>query len=57
MKYKSEQSGPKIKASLNLHENSHSRQFEDSECKYDMTKCFSNSNPNLRKCMAFVQLQ
>ena len=57
MKYKSEQCDPKIKASLNLHENSHTRQFEDSECKYDMTKCFSNSNPNLRKCMAFVQLQ
>ena len=35
LKYKFGQTGPKIKASLNLHEYSHTWQFEDSKCKYD----------------------
>ena len=35
LKYKFGQIGPKIKASLNLHEYSRTRQFEDSKCKYD----------------------
>ena len=44
------------KGSLNLHENSHTRQIEDSKCKYDMMKGFLNSNLNLRKCSSSIQL-
>ena len=40
LKYKFGQIGPKIKASLNLHEYSHTRQFEDSKCKYDNKRIF-----------------
>ena len=56
IKYKFEQIGPKIKASLNLHEYSHTKQSEDS--KYNtIIKGFSNSNTNLRKCSSNIQLQ
>ena len=40
LKYKFEQIGPRIKASLYLHENWHTRQLEESECRYDMIKRF-----------------
>ena len=43
LKYKLGQIGPKIKVSLNLHENSHTSQFEDSEYEYDMIRGFLNS--------------
>ena len=56
MKCKFGQISSKIKAPLNLHKNSHNRQFGDCECKYDMIKGFSNSNPDLRKCSSSVQL-
>ena len=49
LKYKFGQIGPKIKVSLNLHENSNTSQFEHSEYKYDMTKVFLNSSPDLGK--------
>ena len=42
--------GRKIKVSLNLHENSHTSQFKDSEYKHDMIKRFLNSNPDLGQC-------
>ena len=41
--------GPKIKLSLNLHENSHTSQSEDDNYKYNMMKGFLNSNPDLGK--------
>ena len=56
IKNKSEQSSTKFKASLNLHQSLHTRQFEDSEYKSDITKCFSNLNPNLSKCLSSVHL-
>ena len=48
IKYKFEQIGPKIKASLNLHEYSHTKKFEDSK-NNTIIKGFSNSNTNLKK--------
>ena len=47
--------GSKIKVSLNLHENWHTSQFEDSEVKYDMIKGFLNSNPDLGKSSCSIQ--
>ena len=38
-----------------MHESSHTRQFEDSKCKY-MIKGFSKSDPNLRKCLPTICL-
>ena len=40
LKYKFGQIGPKIRASLNLLEYSHTRKFEDSKCKYDNKMIF-----------------
>ena len=40
LKYEFGQIGPKITASSN----SHTSQFEDNECKYDMIKGFLHSN-------------
>ena len=40
LKYKFGQIGPKIKALLNLHEYSHTRQFQDRKCKYDNKRIF-----------------
>ena len=48
--------GPIIKVSLNLHENSHHSQFEDSKYKDDMIKGFLNSNPDLGKCTSSIQV-
>ena len=42
VKYKSKQIGPKIKASLNLLENSNTRQFEDNKYKYSVVIGFLN---------------
>ena len=53
MKYKFGYISPKIKTSLNLHEYLHTRQFEDSKCRYN-NKRISNSNQNLR--MSNIQL-
>ena len=43
LKYKFEQIDPRIKASLNLHENYHTRQLEESDSKYDMIKRYECS--------------
>ena len=40
LKYEFGQISPKIKASLNLHEYSHTRQLEDNKCKYDNKRIF-----------------
>ena len=40
MKYKFGCIGPKIKTSLNLHEYLHTRQFEDSKCRYNNKRVF-----------------
>ena len=40
LKYKFGQIGAKFKASLNLDEYSHTRQIEDSKCKYDNKRIF-----------------
>ena len=40
LKYKLGQIDPKIKASLNLQEYLHIRQFEDNKCKYDNKRIF-----------------
>ena len=40
MKYKFGWIGPKIKTSLNLHEYLHTRQFEDSKCRYNNKRVF-----------------
>ena len=40
LKYQFGKIGPKIKALLNLHKYSHTRQFEDSKCKYDNKRIF-----------------
>ena len=53
--YKLGQIGPKIKVSLNLYENSHTSQFEDSEYKYNMIRGFLNSNPDLGNCSSSIQ--
>ena len=42
LKHKFGQIGPTIKASLTLHENSSTSQFEDSKHKYDIIKGFLN---------------
>ena len=55
LKYKFGQIGPKIKISLNLHENWDTIQFEDGEYKYDMIKGFFNSNPDLEKYLSNIQ--
>ena len=44
LKYKLGQIGPRIKVSLNLRENSHTSQFEDSEYEYDMIRGFLYSS-------------
>ena len=54
LKYKLDQIGLQIKVSLNLHENSHTSQFQDSEYKY-MIKGFLNSSPDLGKCSSSIQ--
>ena len=48
------QAGPRIKVSLNLHENLGTNQFEDSEYKYNMTK--GCSNPGLSKFSSSIQI-
>ena len=55
-KNKSERSSTKFKASLNLHQSSHTRQFEDSEYKSNITKCFSNLNPNVCPVFTFCEI-
>ena len=47
---------PKIKVSLNLHENSHTSRSEGSKYKYDMMKGCLNSNPDLEKCSSSIQI-
>ena len=40
LKYEFGEIGPKIKALSNLHEYSHTRQFENNKCKYDNKRIF-----------------
>ena len=56
LKYKFGRISPKIKTSLNLHEYSHTKQFEESNAN-TIIKRFSNSNTNLRKFSSNIQLQ
>lgn len=56
LKYKPGQIGPKIKASWNLHENSHTSQFEDNEYEYHVEKQFLNSNPGVGKGHSIIQI-
>ena len=56
LKYKPGQIGPKIKASENLHENSHTSQFEGSEYKYHGEKQFLNSNLGVGKGQSIIQI-
>ena len=47
---------PKLKASLNLHEYSHTNQLKIANAN-TIIKGFSNSNPNLAKRSSNIQLQ
>ena len=53
--YKFGQIYPTINVLLNS-ENLHTSQSEESNCKYDMTKGFSNLNPNLEKCLFSIKI-
>ena len=55
LKYKFEEIGLKIKVALNLHENWHTSQSEDSKYKCDNIKGFLNSNPDLGKYSSSIQ--